>query len=74
MSDSVARNAGEYLPLTYLTKGTAIESGTVVRVELSRSALASLGFNSGIDNSDESVKAEVILGDDGVARAIRLVE
>lgn len=71
---SVARNNGEYLPLTYLTKGTAMESGTVVRVELSRTALASLGFTSSVDNSTESVKAEVILGDDGVARAIRLVE
>jgi hypothetical protein len=67
-------NSGEYLPLTYLASGTAMESGTVVRVELSRSALASLGFTSGIDSSSDSVKAEVILGDDGVARAIRLVE
>ena len=72
--ENVARNSGEYLPLTYFTEGTAIESGTVVRVELSRSALASLGFTGGINSSDDSVKAEVILGDDGVARAIRLVE
>ena len=72
--ETVARNNSEYLPLTYLTAGTAMESGTVVRVELSRSALASLGFNTSGDNSDAAVKAEVILGDDGVARAIRLVE
>lgn len=71
---TVARNTTEYLPLTYVTDETAIESGTVVRVELSRSALASLGFSTGIDSSKDTVKAEVILGDDGVARAIRLVE
>jgi len=73
-AETVARNSGEFLPLTYLAEGTAIESGTVVRVELSRSALASLGFAAGREGSAESVKAEVILGDDGVARAIRLVE
>ena len=72
--ETVARNNSEYLPLTYLTAGTAMESGTVVRVELSRSALARLGFDTSGDNSDTAVKAEVILGDDGVARAIRLVE
>jgi hypothetical protein len=71
---AVARNNSEYLPLTYLTAGMAMESGTVVRVELSRSALASLGFNTSADNSGQAVKADVILGDDGIARAIRLVE
>lgn len=73
-SETVARNTGEFLPLTYLAKGTAMDSGTVVRVELSRSALASLGFAAGGEGAAESVKAEVILGDDGVARAIRLVQ
>jgi hypothetical protein len=71
---TVAQNSGAYLPLTYLAKGTAIDSGTVVRVELSRAALASLGFAGSVESSAEHVKAEVILGDDGVARAIRLVE
>jgi hypothetical protein len=63
----------EYLPLTYLAGATAMESGTVVRVELSRSALISLGLPVEIDRSDELLKADVVLGDDGVARAIRLV-
>lgn len=72
-SASVAQTR-EYLPLTYLAKGTTIESGTVIRVELSRAALASLGVTSGVDGTGESVTAEVILGDDGVARAIRLID
>jgi hypothetical protein len=63
-----------YLPLTYLADATAMESGTVVRVELSRSALISLGVPVGLDRSDETLKADVVLGDDGVARAIRLVQ
>lgn len=73
-SETVARNTGHYLPLTYLAKGTEIDSGTVVRVELSRAALASFGFGGGVESSAESVRADVILGDDGVVRAIRLVE
>jgi hypothetical protein len=72
--ESVAQNAGEYVPLTYLATATAMDSGTIVRVELSRSALTSLGFPVNVEGSSQSVKADVILGDDGVARAIRLVQ
>lgn len=72
---AAARAVGnEYLPLTYLAGATAMESGTVVRVELSRSALISLGVPVGMERADELLKAEVVLGDDGVARAIRLVQ
>ena len=67
-------SGNEYLPLTYLADATAMESGTVVRVELSRSALISLGVPVQPDRSDETLKADVVLGDDGVARAIRLVQ
>lgn len=67
-------NGNEYLPLTYLSDATAIESGTVVRVELSRTALISLGVPVEPNRSDETLKADVVLGDDGVARAIRLVQ
>jgi hypothetical protein len=72
--ETVAENTGEYLPLTYLAKSTAIDSGTIVRVELSRSALASLGIRTSLDGTGKSVKADVVIGDDGVAQAIRLVQ
>jgi hypothetical protein len=45
----------------------------VVRVELSRSALAGLGFAVGEDLEARAVSADVIMGQDGVARGIRLV-
>jgi len=66
-------NGNEYFPLTYLAGATAMESGTVVRVELSRTALISLGVPVQPDRPEETLKADVVLGDDGVARAIRLV-
>ena len=74
-SESVARTtANEYIPLTYLATATAMDTGTIVRVQLSRSALVRLGLPINIESSNESVRAEVVIGDDGVARAIRLVQ
>jgi hypothetical protein len=73
-SEMIAQNNGEYLPLTYMSRASAMDSGTVVRVELSRSALASLGLPLNFEGSGDSIRAEVVIGDDGVARAIRLVQ
>ena len=73
--ETVAQNVTkEYLPLTYMATATAIDTGTVIRVQLSRSALVSLGLPMNMESSRESVEAEVVVGDDGVARAIRLVQ
>lgn len=63
----------DYIPLTYLADATAIESGIVVRVELSPSALIAMGLPASIERTDSRVKADVVLGDDGVARAVRFV-
>lgn len=68
-----AKSRDEYVPLTYLAKTTAIDTGTIVRVRLSRAALVSLGLPVN-ENTSDSVSAEVVMGDDGVARAIRLVQ
>lgn len=64
----------EFVPLTYLNDATAMESGIVVRVEIAREQLASLGLSFDMERADEIVKADIVLGDDGVARAIRLVQ
>lgn len=71
----LAQNSGnQYFPLTYLDSATAMESGTVVRIQLSRSKLISLGLPMNGERANELVKADLVLGDDGVARAIRLVQ
>lgn len=69
-----AGNPSEYFPLTYLASATAMESGTVVRIQVSRAKLISLGLPMDGERANELVKADLVLGDDGVARAIRLVE
>lgn len=63
-----------FVPLTYLNNATAMDSGIVVRVEVAREKLASLGLPFDLERADEIIKADIVLGDDGVARAIRLVQ
>ncbi len=50
-----------------------IESGQLVRVQLNRASLASLGLPMNAERAGETVKAEVLLSEDGIARAIRLI-
>jgi len=45
-----------------------------VRVELPRSTIVSMGFALNMDRSGEKVKADVLMGADGLARAIRFVQ
>lgn len=52
---------------------TPLESGRLVRVQVPRAALASLGLPLNADRVNEPVKADVLLGGDGLARAIRFV-
>jgi len=75
-SDDVARNdetVTDYIPLTYLADATAVESGTVLRVELPPSALIAVGLPAPVERTDSRVKVDVVVGDDGVARAVRFV-
>jgi hypothetical protein len=50
-----------------------MESGQMIRVELPRSALASFGLPMNMERADERIKADVVVGNDGLARAIRFV-
>ncbi|HEX8141504.1 MAG TPA: hypothetical protein VF553_02845 [Pyrinomonadaceae bacterium] len=64
--------ATDYIPLTYAAD-LNVESGRVVRVELPRSALTRFGLPVNAERAGEPVQADVLLGDDGLARAIRFV-
>lgn len=63
----------EFLPITYGGNLSQLDDGQVVRVELPRSALQSFGLPMNAERAGERVKADVLLGHDGVARAIRFV-
>jgi hypothetical protein len=63
----------DFMPLTYGAALSPNEGGQLVRVELPRSALASFGLPMNADVTGGRVKADVLLGHDGLARAIRFV-
>ena len=73
-ASSTTETTTEYLPLTYMNDQTALQTGVVVRVEIPRTTLLSMGLPMNTDRADTLVKADVIVGDDGVPRAIRLVQ
>ncbi|HEX8294403.1 MAG TPA: hypothetical protein VF570_21790 [Pyrinomonadaceae bacterium] len=65
--------ATEFIPLVQGGPYAQAEEGHLVRVELPRSALASFGLPVNAESQGGRVKADVLMGEDGVARAIRFV-
>jgi hypothetical protein len=63
----------DFMPLAYADDRVSLEGGQVVRVRVPRAALLSLGWPLAEDEAPETMTADVLLGHDGVARAIRFV-
>jgi hypothetical protein len=68
-----ADNTGEFFPLTFVAKSGSTEFVQTVRIEISRSMLMSMGLPVNIDRGEGPIKADIIIGEDGVARAVRLI-
>jgi len=66
--------ATDFLPLGYTSPMNLQDGGQVMRVELPRSALAGFGLPVNMERVNERVKADVLVGPDGQARAIRFVQ
>ena len=70
-------NDGEYTSDFFLLNlGAAqapMESGEVLRVQMPRSALVRFGLPVNVEQADVPVKADLLVGEDGLARAIRFV-
>jgi hypothetical protein len=66
--------ATQFMPLGYAGPINLQDGGQLVRVQMSRSAMLSLGLPVNMDRYSESVKADILLGADGFARAIRFVQ
>jgi hypothetical protein len=63
----------EFIPLDHGAI-TELDGTVVVRLELSGAMLAGLGWPGYLGSSPDPVEAELLLGQDGVARAIRFLE
>lgn len=64
-----------FLPIGLSTGAEdAVIDGRVVRVEMPRAALFALGVDLPLENGTKAVKADLLVGADGIPRGIRLVE
>ncbi len=63
----------QFYPLPDADMLVPLEYGTVVRMELPRSALRVAGFPVNENRFSERIEADVLLGQDGLARAVRFV-
>jgi hypothetical protein len=66
-------DATDFFPLAYGDDQKPMERGQVIRVQMQRSALIAFGLPVNIERADTPVKADLLVGEDGMARAIRFV-
>jgi hypothetical protein len=63
-----------FYPLAEAEALPAVENAMVVRVQLPVSSLQLMGVPVGEERADASVQADLLLGQDGLARAVRLAQ
>jgi hypothetical protein len=63
-----------FIPLPNSEAVQANEDMDVVHVEVPRSAMLAVGLEVSEDRAGEMVQADVMLGSDGVARAVRFLD
>jgi hypothetical protein len=73
-ADPETAAADGFIALPNAEQITADEEVNLVRVELPRSSMVALGYPVSADLASDSVEADVVLGADGLARAVRFVD
>jgi hypothetical protein len=63
----------DFFPLMDGDDLDSLESGEIVRVELPASVLLAAGLAANLDTEGETVRADVVFAQDGLARAIRFL-
>jgi hypothetical protein len=66
-------NSGEFIPLPNAEQVGENDDVNVVRMEVPRSAMLAVGLPVSLGRESELVEADVMLGSDGLARAVRFV-
>jgi hypothetical protein len=66
--------SGEFIPLPNAARLAPNEDANLVRVEVPRSTMIALGYPVAADQGAELVEADVVLGSDGLARAVRFLD
>ncbi len=74
-TDEIAQDlSSDFVPVPYAEALAPGDPGMVVRVQLQRSALESLGYPVDEARADDVVQADLLVGEDGWPRAVRLVQ
>jgi len=66
--------ATDFMPLGDLNPASLQDGGQIVRVKVRRSTLVRFGLPVNMERYNENVKADVLVGSDGLAHAIRFVQ
>ena len=66
--------ATKFYPLPDADIFAPVEDATVIRVQLPRSAMRIVGLPVNEERAMERIRADVVLGQDGIARAVRFVQ
>jgi hypothetical protein len=73
IDDSMDQDNG-FIPLPNVARLEANEDVNLVRVQLPRSAMIAVGYAVSAERASEMVEAEVVLGPDGLAHAVRFLD
>ena len=73
VSASTAYAASDFVPVPYAGAITADDPGMIVRVQLTRASLAQLGYPVAEAPGEELISADVLVGEDGWPRGVKLI-
>jgi hypothetical protein len=66
--------ASDFVPVTFAEGISPEDPGMIVRVQLTRASLAELGYPLADAPDEDLIPADVLVGEDGWPRAVRLVQ
>jgi hypothetical protein len=72
--DVAGSESDGFIPLPNAERVGPNDDVNVVRMEVPRSTMLELGFPVSADRTSDSVEADVLLGSDGLARAVRFLD
>lgn len=72
-ADSETYAASDFVPVPFAGAVTADDPGMIVRVQLTRASLAQLGYPLAETPGEELISADVLVGEDGWPRGVKLI-
>jgi len=63
----------DFYPVSY-SDGEALAGSRIVRVDMPRAQAFAMGIRVPLENDSDTIKADIVVGPDGVPRAVRLVK